>query len=482
MQEYKQQLVSNTIWNAIESYSMTGIQLICTFLLARFLTPSDFGIIGMLVVFTTIAQVLVDSGFGAALIREKNVSERDYSSVFYLNLAISIVLYIILFSLSGLIAKFYHQDILKDICSVTFLSLPLQSLSLVQIVKLKRELKFKKLCIISLSSSIIASVIAIISASYFRNVWALVIQNIASVGIKTLLVWIYSKWSPSLMFSWLAIKKYFSFAKNLMLAGVIGAFFNNIYSLLIGRFYTPSDLGYYSQASRMRDVSSYTSTGVIQNVTYPILAKVSNDGENLKNAYQKVISVTLIFVGCIVAILMTVAMDIFEVLMGSTQWRISGFYFLLLGVTGILYPLHAVNQNILMVKGESRTLLMLEITRRSLMIVIIFITVNFGITVFVFGNSIYSILLLFLNLFYCGKPINYTLKQQLKDVAPILLRQVIIISIGLLISYLLSSISIYLRILLTLSASIIVAYLLFNKNPYYKEMKSLLLGKLKNLK
>lgn len=477
MPDYKQQLVSSTVWNAVESYSMTGIQLICTFILARYLTPADFGILGMLVVFTAISQTIIDSGFSAALIREKHVSNEDYSSVFFFNLFLSLALYILLSLCSGTIADFYHQPILRSICSVSFLILPIQSLTLVQITKLRKELQFKKLCIISLSASIIASIIAIISASYLKNVWALVIQNITAISLKTLFIWVYGKWWPTIAFSWTTIKKYFSFSKNVMMAGIIGSVFNNVYSLLIGRFYTASDLGYFSQACRMRDVASYASTGVIQNVTYPILARINNNGENLKAAYKKVIGVTLTFVGCIMALAMTVAEDVYELLMGDAVWRISGYYFILLGISGILYPLHAVNQNVLMVKGKSKTLLFLEITRRTIMLIILAVTVHFGISVFVFGNSIYSILLLFLNLHFCGKPIHYTLFQQLKDVSPILFRQGIMVAMGITIACFLDAFNIYVRLIITFISTLGIGVFLFLQTPYFREMLNLMISK-----
>ena len=474
---YKRELVSNTMWNALENYSMIGIQLLCTFLLARYLTPADFGIVGMLVVFTAIAQTFVDSGFGVALIREKEVSQAGYSSVFFLNLFISLCLYFLLCVCSGAIANFYHQSILNEICKFSFLVLPLNALCIVQTTILKRELRFKKLCVITLTAVLLSSILAIVSAYYLRNVWALVIQNVSLFGFRTLLLWASSRWHPSLSFSWPLISKYFSFSKNILIAGLVGSVFNNIYSLLIGRFYTATDLGFYSQADRVKNVASHTSTSVVQNVTYPILSRVNNEGGNLRNAYKKIICVTMLFVGCVMALVTGVASDLYEVLMGSSVWRQSGFFFLLLSISGILFPLHAVNQNILMVVGKSKTLMYLEIARRCIMILILLVTVRYSIAVFVFGNSIYSILLLFLNLYYCGKPIQYSIAQQLIDVAPILARQALMIITGIGISYLLSQKSIYFRLLISIISMVIIGYYLFRDNEYIKEIKSYVLNK-----
>lgn len=262
------------------------------------------------------------------------------------------------------------------------------------------------------------------------------------------------------------------FSKNLLISGLIGNIFNNIYSILIGRFYSPSDLGYFSQADRIRNVSSLTSTSVIQNVTYPIFSKINNDKQDLFNAYKKVISISLIYVGFIVSILMCIAEDLFQLVMGSEIWRVSGRYLFYLGIAGILYPLHSVNQNILLVKGKSKDILYLEVARRSIMLFILAITVNYNISIFILGNSIYSILLLFLNLYFCGKPINYTLTQQLKDITPILLRFIIIILISLLSNYILRDINIFARLTTTSILCITIGIGLFFKNKYFIETLS----------
>lgn len=469
---YKSELANNTIWNAVENYSMIGIQLLCTFILARFLTPKDFGIIGMLAVFTAIAQTIIDSGFAQAIIREKEVNDNEYSTIFYFNFIVGVVIYILLYISSPLIAIFYHLSQLTDICRVLFLIIPFNSLCLIQTAKLRREVQFKKLCLVSLCASVISCIVAIISATYFRNVWAIVIQMTLSYFLRSLLLFFATKWHPIFSFSFSILSKYFKFSKNLLISGLIGNIFNNIYSILIGRFYSPSDLGYFSQADRVRNVSSLTSTSVIQNVTYPIFSKINNDKQDLFNAYKKVISISLIYVGFIVSILMCIAEDLFQLVMGSEIWRVSGRYLFYLGIAGILYPLHSVNQNILLVKGKSKDILYLEVARRSIMLFILAITVNYNISIFILGNSIYSILLLFLNLYFCGKPINYTLTQQLKDITPILLRFIIIILISLLSNYILRDINIFARLTTTSILCITIGIGLFFKNKYFIETLS----------
>lgn len=476
--EFKKELAKNTIWNTLERFSLLGIQLLCTFVLARFLTPSDFGIVGMLVVFTAIAQILVDSGFGTAIIREKEVTPIDYSSVFYLNILIAIVIYVILYFCSPIIASFYHEPILEDVCKVTFLVVPLFSLHLIQRTILQRELQFKKLAMIAFVSSATSCILAVIIAYYIRNVWALVLQNLMTYLFNTILLWIYGRWHPVFNFSWTPIRKYFKFSKNLLLSGLIGSVFNNINALLIGRFYTSTDLGFYSQANRITDIASHQVSGVIRSVSYPVLSIVNNEGGNLREGYRKVILVTLIFVGGIVALLMGVAQDLMELLMGSQEWRVAGKYIIILGVAGILYPLHAINQNILTVKGKGKAILFLEITRRCIMVLILAITVHYDVTIFVMGYSIYSMLLLFLNLYVCGKPINYSIWEQFADVLPIFARHAAMIGVAILSNYMLAEAHIVLRFFITLLFSSCCGFILFYKHPQFRDVYSMVISKI----
>lgn len=462
------QIVNNVLWKYLELVSVSGIQLISTFLMAPLLTPEDYGIIAVVLVFSTFSNILIDSGFGQAIIKEKNVTRLDYSTILYFNIAASLLIYAILYLSTGLISDLYSEPRLDDICKVTFWVLPLNAMAIVQTTKLQKELRFKKLCIISLAASLLSSAVAIYWAYCYRDVWALVIQNMLTYFFRMLFLWLTTDFVPLFKFSILSLKKYFVFSKNILLSSFIGAFFNNIYALIIGRVYSTADLGYYNQAERIKNLGSQTTTQVIQSVTYPILAKINNETGEIKNAYRKIILITLLFVGFIMALLMGCSMDLFEILMGgNTIWRISGMYFLLIGINGILFPLHSVNQNILMVKGDSKTILFLEIVRRAIMIVILLVTINFDIEVFVFGLSAYSILLLFLNLYYCGRPINYSIGEQLKDVVPIFVRLLLMVAIAMLAGWCTSMYPTIVSLLSSLLAGLISGIVLFRRQPTF---------------
>lgn len=464
------QIANNVIWRYLDLFSAMLIQLLGTFIMAHFLTPNDYGIIAIILVFTSLADVIINSGFGQALIREKEVTRLDYSTILYFNIVVSIIIYSILFLSSGLIADFYNIPELTEISKIGFLILPLNALSIIQINKLQRDIKFKKIFLISFISSFTSAIIAIIFAFLYHSVWALVIQIVVARFIKCLLLWITTDFIPVLKFSVNSLKKYFTFSKHILVSGFIGTLFNEIYSLVIGKVYSATELGYYSQANKINNLASQTTTSVVQSVTYPILSKIRNNGGDIKDGYKKIIGITLIIVGFVMAILMSCAQDFFEICMGNPVWRVSGTYFLLLGISGILYPLQAINVNILFVTGNSKSNLKLEIIRRMLMAVILLFAANYDITFFVFSLSLYAIIQLFLNLHYCGKPINYTVKQQLKDTIPIFTRLTIMIIVARSVAMLVPQEAIFTRMLLSILICGITGGVIFWKQKDFQTL------------
>lgn len=479
MQSTSKQIATNVVWKYLELFSVMGVQMVCTAIMARFLTPADYGVLGIVLVFSSLAEVFVNSGFSQTLIREKEVSRLDYSTILYFNVGIAGLLYVLLYFASYVIADFYAQPILSDVCKVAFILLPVNALSIIQMTKLQREVRFKKIFFISFTASLLSAIIAIILAYIYRNVWALVLQVVMTAAFRCLLLWVTSDFIPVLAFSVNTFKRYFQFSKNLMLSYLIGTLFNNIYSLVIGKAYSTTDLGYYSQASKISNLASQTTTQVVQTVTYPILSQMNNNGGDIKSGYKKIISITLILVGFVMALLLSCAQDFFELFMGSPTWRVAGTFFILMGIGGILYPLQAINQNILMVTGNSKTILYLEILRRSIMVVILLISLNFKIEIFVFSLSIYSIIQLFLNLYYCGKPINYTVKEQLKDSLPIFTRLAVMILLARGVGLICPIQTPFIRMLMSVIACAIFGFLLFWRQKDFQNLMMLVFSRIK---
>ena len=486
------QMASGSFWNTMERFSTMGIQLICTFILARFLTPSMFGLMGMLVVFTLIGNTITESGFSQTLIREEEVSKKTLSTVFWTNIALSLFIYFILWFAAPSIASFYHEPILVDVSRVTFLVIPLGALSIIQFTLCNRGLEFRKMCIISITASIVSCTIAIIWAWRTHSVWALVVQNVATYALRALGFWLTTRFRPALTFATDELRRLFAFSRNLLVIGIIGNIFNNIYTLLIGRFYGATQTGYFIQADRIRLVTSNSMTQVVQSVSYPILSEINNSSNpsnplnlsNLSNPSnpsnpsppsplllpsRRIILITLLFVGFLMTLLMSVGEDLMQLLMGSAEWRVAGQYLMALGVVGILYPLHAVNQNILLVKGMGRTILWIEVARRTLMVLLIVAALQFGVDIFVWSYAVYSFLLIFLNLYVCGRPIGYGIGAQLRDIAPILMGFLLMIVVAECSNHILSLQNLTIRFILTLSLTLIVGLLYFHRHPSFRE-------------
>ena len=475
-------LAGNAIWNTLERFSTMGIQLLCTFVLALFLTPADFGLVGMLVVFTLIGNTITESGFSQALIRQKECSQLTLSSVFWTNLVLSLLVYAVLFGLAPLIASWYHQPLLTSVSRLTFCVIPLGALSLIHITLCTRRLQFRLMCLISLAASLLSCVFAVVWAWHTHSVWALVWQNVLACALRTLGYWITSRWRPMLCYSLAEVRRLFSFSRNLLVTGLIGNLFNNIYTLLIGRCYGATQAGYFVQADRIRIVTSASATQVVQSVSYPILSQIHNDDDagadatdaRLRSAYRRVIGVTLMLVGFGMALLMTVSEDLMQLLMQRPEWRISGRYLYALGVAGILFPLHAVNQNILLVKGLGRTIFWLEVGRRSLMVAILLVAIRFDVSVFVWSYAFYSFLLIFVNLWVCGRPIRYGLRAQLRDIMPTLLSLAAMLVVAQVSNHYLAPAPILMRAVITLLLSAVFGLALLSRLPAFTEVRQLL--------
>ena len=413
----KQKAVNSVIWSAVEQFSTLGIQMLCTLVVARFLKPSDFGTVGMLSIFTAVSLCLINSGFKTALIRKKDSTDVDYSSVFYFNVFISIVLYVILFFCSKYIADFYNIPELESISKVTFLVLPISAFSLIQLTILTKNIDFKTQFRTSLIAAIVSGFIGICLALYYKNVWAVVFQNLSFYGIQCIMLWVLSKWKPLMLFSFESIKGMFSFSMNMMLSTLVATFFNNLYVLVIGKIYTPTDLGNFSQAQKLQNISSSSITEVVQRVSFPVLSKFQSDDAMLATVYKKIIRVTFFVVSFVMFLLMGSAKNLFGVLFDE-KWVMAGGFFSILCLNGVLYPLHSINLNVLSVKGKGSQYLSLEIIRRVVLLIILLVSSFFDIETFVCGQVLYSIIVLFINLYTCGKQINYSVASQCKDLFP----------------------------------------------------------------
>lgn len=412
--------VLGVFWVFIQQFSNQAVTFIISVILARLLMPSDFGLIGMVAVFMSVSQILLNSGLTQSLIRESEPTQSDYSTVFYFNIGVGIVLYIILFFAAGLIADFYTQPILTNIIRVYSFIIVINAFGAVQFTRLTKQMEFKAQMMVTVPSIIVGGAFGVILAFMDFGVWSLVYMSLVQAVLRTVQIWLRSKWIPSWDFSKEKFKYHFGFSYKLGLSGLINSLYSNLYQILIGRYFSAAQLGFYTRADSMKNLPVANISTALNKVTYPLFAEIKEDQLRLKKAYKMVMVSVLFILTPVMVYLMVIAEPLFRLLL-TEKWLPAVTYFQILCLSGILYPLHSYNLNILNVKGRSDLFLKIEVLKKFFGIFIIILTINFGILALIWGQVVASIMALIINSHYSGKFINYSLKQQLRDIAPTLL-------------------------------------------------------------
>ena len=387
--------------------------------MARILTPADYGLVGMLAIFIAVSQSLVDSGFSQALIRKQDRSEIDNSTVFYFNIAVGFVLYLILFFCAPLIADFYNEPLLLPVTRAIGLSVVFNSLAVVQRALLTVKLDFKTQAKASLVGAIISGAIGISMAYAGFGVWAIVWQQISNLAIITALLWILSKWKPLWAYSWSSFKELFNFGSKLLASGLLNTIFNNLYLIVIGKFFKASDLGYYTRAHQFTDFASSNITGIFQRVTYPVLSTIQNDDVRLADVYRRLLKTSAFIIFPLMMGLASVAKPMILSFL-TKEWLFSAVLIPILCFSQMWYPVHAINLNLLQVKGRSDLFLKLEIIKKILAVIMLCITLPLGLIPMCWGMLINSLIALVINTHYTGKLIHLGFFRQMQDLLPTL--------------------------------------------------------------
>ena len=432
-EELKQKTKKGVIWSAIQRFSTQGLQFLTTIILANFLGPEEYGTVGMLSIFLAISSVFIDGGFINALTRKPDRTHADICTVFYFNICISILAYIILFLAAPLVANFYEMPELCLVLRVLGLSLIIGSFSAVHATLLTINLNFKTQTYITLISLFISSTIAIFMAYKGYSYWALVAQSIIGSIISTLLYWFYSSWYPTLVFSKDSFNSMFRFGSKLLTSTLIDTAYNNLYTLVIGKVFSASTLGNYSRADSYANFPSNSLTGVMQRVTYPVLCKMQGDGTELANAYRKFLKLSAFIIFPLMTGLSALSYPFIILLIGK-KWIVSAAMLQIICFALMWYPIHAINLNLLLVKGRSDLSLRIEIIKKVVSVIILCIAVPMGIMALCYSRIFSSIISLVINTYYTGKLINLGFTHQMKDLAPTFL-----ISIGMWIVVLLTN-------------------------------------------
>lgn len=424
MSSLRDKTISSVFWSFLQKVGSRGIEVVVTIILARLLSPEDFGLIAMLAVFIAISQSISQAGFSQALIQKKKVDEEDYSSVFYLNLFISIGLYVILYFGAPLIAKFYDkpniESILISLTRVLSLVFVINAFSYVQETRLIRALKFKKLMYIHLPSTIISGIIAIIMANKGFGVWSIVAQRLIMRFLFAIQIWFYARWKPLLCYNRKKIKKLFSFGGNLMVAGLINTIYDNIYLFVIGKIFSVSTLGYYQNAKKLVDTPTNTLASALKSVTFPVFSKIQDDNERLKEGCRQSVQQILYWLCPLLIIAAVLATPLFRFVL-TEKWLPAVPFFQILCIVGIIYPINSYSMNIVNVKGRSDLVLKLDILKKTIITIGIIFAIPFGIWAIVIFQPIYAILAYCINSIVLGRFIDYSFKAQIKDIAPTIL-------------------------------------------------------------
>lgn len=418
---------SGVIWSFLLQGGTQIINFFVTVLLARLLMPEDYGIIGMIAVFIAISRALLDGGFSSSLIRTKNADNIDYSTVFFVNLITSFFLYIILYFSAPFIAEFYSEEALINLIRILGLILIVNASSMVQSVKLTKELKIKTKFKLQLPSLIISALVSIWMAYNDYGVWSLVAKDLVYALLATIQLWWYGRWMPSFVIDKEKFKYHFNFGYKLSLTQIMNTSFNNLYNVVIGKYFSAAQLGYFTRARSLEELPTGFFFNAFNRVFYPLLAKVSDDNEQLKRVYSQLMRVVVFVVTPILVYLGVVAEPFFRWLL-TEKWLPAVPYFQLLIISGIFYPIHQYNLNICKLKGRSDMVLKLSMLQNTLLLIGAFSAIWFGIYGLLYSLILVNILITFTNAYFSGILIGYDLRNQLQDIVPILILNV---SLGL---------------------------------------------------
>lgn len=413
----KDKTVKGTIWSAADAFLGQGVMFLVGIVLARLLSPEEYGLIGIVIIFTTVMAAIMDSGFSSALIRKIEVRDEDYNTLFVFNLTVSVALFALLFAGAPWIAQFFERPQLVALVRVMGLILILQSLCIVQETILKRRIDFKTRTKASFISAFSSGAIGIGMAFAGYGVWSLVGQQLSRQFVYTGCLWVFNHWWPKLQFSIESLRYMWGFGWKLLVSGLLDKLWAELKKVVVAKYYLPATLGQYSKAGEFAKIFSSNFTGIIQRVTYPVLAQVQDDPKRMVSAYRRVIKTTMFVTVVCMFFMGAVAEPLIYCLVGP-KWHIAATFLPLICIYRSMYPLQAINLNMLKVLGRTDIFLYLEIVKKVVLLIPLFIGAFVGIYWMLIASIGTSIIAFFLNSYYSGRDLGYTSWMQLKDVAP----------------------------------------------------------------
>lgn len=417
VQSLKNKTIKGTFWSGIDNVVQFGTIFVVGVFLARLLTPDDYGLIGIISIFTAISNTIINGGFTSALIRTKSISEDDYNTAFVSNFTLSVGLYLIIFLLAPLISSFFGREELVLLTRVSTLGIIIGSFALIQRTLLTKRIDFKSQTKVTLVASLTSGSVGILMAFGGCGVWSLVTQGLVSNTMNAALLWVANKWTPRLKFSKESFRRLFGFGWKMMLSSLLDTIWRELNQVVIGKYYNPAALGQYTRANNFSSLFSRNLSDVVQRVSYPVLSEVQDEKERMVSAYRRIIKVSM-FVTTVGMFFLGAISEPFIYCLIGPKWHDAAVFLPILCVTGSLYPIQSINLNMLQVLGRSDLFLGLEIIKKIIALVPLFIGVYYGILPMLYSGIPMTIICYFLNSYFSGKLLNYSSFMQLKDIAP----------------------------------------------------------------
>lgn len=429
----KDQAINGVLWNSAGKFSAMGIEFVVGIILARLLTPKEFGLIGTLMVVIALSEIFINSGFSQALVRKQDCTQKDFSTAFFFNLLVGTLFFLILLVTSGLISRFFNNPELMPLIQVLGIGLIISSLTLIQRVRLTKEINFRLQTKISIIASVLSGAIAISMAFSGFGVWSLIAKTLTNQGLNSIMLWYWNRWKPDFIFSIESFKALFGFGSKILLSGLIGTLLANINYIIIGKYFTPQDLGYFTRAELFRNLPSQNVSAIVSDVGYPVLANVQDNRPLMKEVFRKMLVNTFFIIAILMAGMASTAEAMVMTLLGE-QWMPTVVLLQMLCVIGIMVPLNTMNVNILNVVGRSDLYLKLQFFIQLMVIPNIFVGVFLGIKALIVGMMLIALAGYVIFNHESNKILNYPIREQLHDIVPGLLlalsMAIVVFSVG----------------------------------------------------
>ena len=477
----KDKTVRGVGWSAIDSFLGSGITFLVGIILARLLTPSEYGLIGIVTIFITVFNAIIDSGFSSAVVRKKDATNDDYNTMFITNMVLSLVMSLVLFFGAPAIAHFFKRPELVSLTRVMSVVLIINALSITQNTVLTKRIDFKTKTKASVISAALSGAVGIAMAFLGFGVWALVGQQITRQLTNTVCLWLFNKWWPNFRFSVQSFKYMWGFGWKLLVSSLIDNVWSELYQVIVAKYYSPDTLGQYSKSKEYANIFSISITSIVGRVTYPVLAEVQDDKPRLVSAYRRIIKITMFVTAVCMISMGAVAEPLIYCLIGP-QWHMAATFLPLICISRSLYPLHSINLNMLKVQGRSDLFLWLEIVKKIIAIGPICLGIFVDIYWMLAGSVLTGFIAFFLNSYYSGKLLGYSSWMQLKDVAPSYGLALLIALAVYFLKYLPFSYWVILPLQIVVGVAVFFAVCKLTKMEEYEEVKGMVMPVLKRLR